>query len=93
MYNYLEHTHGREEAQMSQSQLLTYLQEAVSLDKDMNRLRLDQMLRVSQGKTLMVLTQYMDALDNIAALADRASPRTGGSGGRESGGRGKESGS
>ena len=31
MYNYLEHTHGREEAQVSSSQLLTYLQEAVSL--------------------------------------------------------------
>jgi hypothetical protein len=77
MYNYLEHTHGCEEAQMSQHQLLSYLQEAVSLDKDLNRLRLDQMLRMSQGKTIMVLTQYMDALNDIAALTDRASPRTG----------------
>jgi hypothetical protein len=80
MYNYLEHTHGREEAQMSQSQLLSYLQEAVSLDRDLNRMRHDQMLRVSQGKTTMVLTQCMDALNDIAALADKASPRTGGSG-------------
>jgi hypothetical protein len=56
MYEYHEHTHGREEAQVSQSQLLTYLQEAVSLDRDLNQLRLDQMLRMSQGKTLMVLT-------------------------------------
>jgi hypothetical protein len=85
MYEYLEHTHGRVEAQVSQSQLLTYLQEAVSLDRDLNQLRLDQMLRMSQGKTLMVLTQCMDALDNIAALADEASPRTGSSGGWDPG--------
>ena len=49
------------------------------------------MLRMSQGKTIMVLSQYLDALDNIAALADKASPRKGapmegsgkGSGGRQ----------
>ena len=77
MYIYLEHTHGREEAQVSQSQLLTYLQEAVSLDNELNQLRLDQMIRMSQGKTLMVLTQCLDALDNVAALADKATPRKG----------------
>ena len=91
MYNYLEHTHGREEAQVSSSQLLTYLQEAVSLDSELNRLRLDQMLRMSQGKTIMVLSQYLDALDNIAALADKATPRKGapieGSGKGSGGGR------
>ena len=89
MYNYLEHTHGREEAQVSSSQLLTYLQEAVSLDTELNRLRLDQMIRMSQGKTIMVLSQYLDALDNIAALADKASPRKGApmeGGGKGSGG-------
>ena len=77
IYNYLEHTHGREEAQVSQPQLLTYLQEAVSLDNELNQLQLDKMLRMSQGKSLMVLTQYLDALDNIAALADKATPRKG----------------
>ena len=91
MYKYLEHTHGREEAQVSSSQLLTYLQEAVSLDTELNRLRLDQMIRMSQGKTIMVLSQYLDALDNIAALVDKASPRKGapieGSGKGSGGGR------
>jgi hypothetical protein len=38
MHNHLEHAHGREEAQMSQSQLLSHLQEAVSLDSDLNHL-------------------------------------------------------
>ena len=75
--NYLEHTHGHEEAQVSQPQLLTYLQESVSLDNELNQLRLDQMLRMSQEKSLMVLTQYLDVLDNIAALADKATPRKG----------------
>jgi hypothetical protein len=65
------------EAQVSQSQLLTYLQEAVSLDNELNQLRLDQMLRMSQGKTIMLLTQYLDALDNAAALADKATPQKG----------------
>ena len=90
MYNYLEHTHGREEAQVSQPQLLTCLQESVSLDNKLNQLRLDQMLRMSQGKSLMVLTQCLDALDNIAALADKATPRKGApieGGGRDLGGR------
>jgi hypothetical protein len=85
MYDYVEH-HGRAEAQMSQNQLLTYLQEAVNLDPDLNQLGLDQMLCMPQGKTLMVLPQYMEALNNIAALADKALPRTGGSGGRDWGG-------
>ena len=70
-------------------QLLTYLQEAVSLDSELNRLRLDQMLRMSQGKTIMVCSQYLDALDNIAALVDKASPRKGApieGGGKGSGG-------
>jgi hypothetical protein len=80
MYNYLEHTLGCEETQMSQSQLLSYLQEAVSLDRDLNQLRDDQMFRMSPGKTIMVLTQFMDALNDIAALADKTSPRAGGSG-------------
>lgn len=35
----------------------------------------------------MALTQPMEALDDIAALADKASPRTGDSGGRDLGGR------
>ena len=38
MYNYLEQTHGREDAQMSQPQLLTYLQEVVSMDSELNQL-------------------------------------------------------
>jgi hypothetical protein len=62
MCNCLEHTHGREEAQTSQSQLLSCLQETVSLDRDLNRLRHDQMLCMLQGKTTMALTQCMDAL-------------------------------
>jgi hypothetical protein len=45
-----EHTHGREEAQMSQPQLLSCLQEAVSLDRDLNQLRHDEMFRMLQGK-------------------------------------------
>jgi hypothetical protein len=36
MCNCPEHTHGHEEAQMSQHQLLSYLQEAISLDSELN---------------------------------------------------------
>jgi hypothetical protein len=76
MYNYLEQTHGRADAQMSQPQTLSYLQEAVSMDSELNQLRHTKMIRRSQGKGGMDLTQYMDALDDLAVLARKPDGRT-----------------
>jgi hypothetical protein len=62
---------------MSQPQILSYLQEAVSMDSELNRLRHTKMIRMLQGKGVMDLTRYMDTLNNVAVLADGSSPRTG----------------
>jgi hypothetical protein len=75
MCDHLEQTHGCRDAQMSQSQIRIYPQEAVSNDAELNQLWQREMLCLSDGKRPMDLTQCIEALDNIAVLADGSSPR------------------
>ena len=70
-----EQTADRAENQLAEPQVLNYLQEAVRDDKDLNHMRHQEMLRLSDGKDAMELGRYIEALTDLAILTDQSNPR------------------
>ena len=84
IYDYQEQTSDRPENQLSEPQVINYLQEAVRDDKDLNQLRHREMLRLAEGKPEMDLDRYIEALIDLAILTDQSNPRKNASDGRRS---------
>ena len=84
IYDYQEQTTDRPENQLSEPQVINYLQEAVRDDKDLNQLRHREMLRLAEGKPEMGLDRYIEALIDLAILTDQSNPRKNASDGRRS---------
>ena len=84
IYDYQEQTTDRPENQLSEPQVINYLQEAVRDDKDLNQLRHREMLRLAEGKPEMGLDRYIEALIDLAILTDQSNPRKNASNGRRS---------
>ena len=81
-YDYQEQTTDRPENQLSESQVINYLQEAVRDDKDLNQLRHREMLRLAEGKPEMGLDRYIEGLIDLTILTDQSNPRKNASDGR-----------
>ena len=84
IYDYQEQTTDQPENQLSEPQVINYLQEAVRDDKDLNQLRHREMLRLAEGKSEMGLDRYIEALIDLAILTDQSNPRKNASDGRRS---------
>ena len=84
IYDYQEQTTDRPENQLSEPQVINYLQEAVRDDKDLNQLRHREMLCLAEGKPEMGLDRYIEALIDLAILTDQSNPRKNASDGRRS---------
>ena len=84
IYDYQEQTSDRPENQLSEPQVINYLQEAVRDDKDLNQLRHREMLRLAEGKPEMGLDRCIEALIDLAILTDQSNPRKNASDGRRS---------
>ena len=82
IYDYQEQTTDRPENQLSEPQVINYLQEAVRDDKDLNQLHHREMLRLAEGKPEMGLDRYIEALIDLAILTDQSNPRKNASDGR-----------